>query len=126
MMICRPFHRSVLLALSLWCLLLPLSLPLERQGRRLTRTRSRRSSSRNSILYNKTDNRNNTNTGAILLTFDVDGTMGHGSGRAATESVHAAAFGQAVSVLYNQGLPVTRYPSPRPCHGPGIEDRPMD
>lgn len=42
-----------------------------------------------------------------LLTFDVDGTLVHGSGRAAAESAHARAFNHAVSTLYNDGRPVT-------------------
>ena len=46
-------------------------------------------------------------TTRTLVTFDVDGTLVHGSGRAAAESVHARAFSHAVSTVFHQGRPVT-------------------
>ena len=40
-----------------------------------------------------------------LLTFDVDGTLVKGSGKAADESAHARAFGHAVGSLLGDGSP---------------------
>lgn len=42
-----------------------------------------------------------------LVTFDVDGTLVHGSGRAAAESSHARAFAHAVATHFNNGQPIT-------------------
>ena len=42
-----------------------------------------------------------------LLTFDVDGTLVHGTGQAAAASVHARAFGYAFSKHFANGEPVT-------------------
>ena len=41
-----------------------------------------------------------------LLTFDVDGTLVKGSGRAAAESAHARAFSHAVSTVLNNSQPI--------------------
>ena len=46
-------------------------------------------------------------TRTTLITFDVDGTLVHGTGRAAAESVHARAFAHAVATICNDGQPVT-------------------
>jgi phosphoglycolate phosphatase-like HAD superfamily hydrolase len=42
-----------------------------------------------------------------LITFDVDGTLVKGSGKAAAESAHARAFSHAVSTVLNNSQPVT-------------------
>lgn len=44
---------------------------------------------------------------SYLLTFDVDGTLVHGTGQAAAASVHARAFGHALATLFNNGKAVT-------------------
>lgn len=47
-----------------------------------------------------------SSSSCTLITFDVDGTLVHGSGRAASESVHARAFSHAVATVCNHGKPV--------------------
>lgn len=42
-----------------------------------------------------------------LITFDVDGTLVKGSGRAAAEGAHAKAFSHAVGSILGDGKPVT-------------------
>jgi phosphoglycolate phosphatase-like HAD superfamily hydrolase len=46
-------------------------------------------------------------TSFTLLTFDVDGTLVKGSGRAASESAHARAFSHAVSTILNNQQSIT-------------------
>ena len=41
------------------------------------------------------------------MTFDVDGTLVHGTGQAAAASVHAQSFGHAISKLFNNNKPIT-------------------
>ena len=48
-----------------------------------------------------------TTTTRTLLTLDVDGTLVHGTGQAAADSVHAQAFGHAIATVLNDGKPVT-------------------
>ena len=45
-------------------------------------------------------------SGFSLVTFDVDGTLVSGSGKAADTSAHSRAFSHAVSQVLNQGKPV--------------------
>lgn len=51
-----------------------------------------------------------------LITFDVDGTLVKGSGRAAAESAHARAFSHAVSEILGSGKPVTPVAEALPRH----------
>jgi phosphoglycolate phosphatase-like HAD superfamily hydrolase len=51
-----------------------------------------------------------------LITFDVDGTLVKGSGRAAAESAHARAFSHAVSEILGDGTPVTPVAEALPRH----------
>ena len=51
-----------------------------------------------------------------LITFDVDGTLVKGSGRAASESAHARAFGHAVSNILGDGDKITPVANALPRH----------
>jgi len=51
-----------------------------------------------------------------LITFDVDGTLVKGSGKAASESAHARAFSHAVSTVLNSSQPVTSVADALPTH----------